>query len=260
MIDRDPGVDGQLRAVGEGEEGVGGHGRAREIQPRRARLVDGEPYRVDPAHLARAYAGGAEALAQHDRVGAHVLAHPMANSSSPHSSLGRLALGDHLHLRALLEPGVAVLHQQSAAHALEVLLGHRRAAALLVFEQADVGLLLAAPPERRRRSPARTRAPRTSPRSRSASGRSTRRLKHITPPKALCSSVASALEKASAARRADAHPARVVVLDDRRRRQLEFLDQPAAGVEVEQVVERQLLAVELGHHRESGASEAPISA
>jgi hypothetical protein len=40
------------------------------------------------------------------------------------------------------------------------------------------------------------------------------------------------------------------VLDDRARRQLELLHEQARGVEVQHVVERQLLAAELAHHRE----------
>ena len=51
-------------------------------------------------------------------------------------------------------------------------------------------------------------------------------------------------------RAADGDAARVVVLDDRARRQLELLRQQARGVEVEHVVERQLLAAELADHRE----------
>ena len=40
------------------------------------------------------------------------------------------------------------------------------------------------------------------------------------------------------------------MLDDRDRRHLELVHQAARGVEVEQVVERQLLAVDLPHHRQ----------
>src|SRR6202453_2792097 len=47
-------------------------------------------------------------------------------------------------------------------------------------------------------------------------------------------------------RLAERAAARVVVLDDRARGPIELLDELAGGVEVEQVVERQLLAVQLG--------------
>ena len=59
-------------------------------------------------------------------------------------------------------------------------------------------------------------------------------------------------------RSADGRAARVVVLDDDRRRQLELLDQPARRVEVEQVVERQLLAVQLRHHRQQVRARAGL--
>ena len=51
-------------------------------------------------------------------------------------------------------------------------------------------------------------------------------------------------------RRAEAHAARVAVLDDRAGRQAELLDEPRGGVDVEQVVERELLAAVLRDHRE----------
>ena len=86
--------------------------------------------------------------------------------------------------------------------------------------------------------------------SASASGRSTGRLKQKTPPKALWGSVARAFSKASKTSRPTAAPQRVVVLDDGRCGQLELIDQGAAGVEVEQVVEGELPPVELSHHGE----------
>ena len=58
--------------------------------------------------------------------------------------------------------------------------------------------------------------------------------------------------------RAHGHAAGVVVLDDRHGRQLELVHQPAPGVEVEQVVERQLLAVELRDHREQVRARADL--
>ena len=58
--------------------------------------------------------------------------------------------------------------------------------------------------------------------------------------------------------RAHGRAARVVVLDDRRGRQLELVDQLPARVEVEQVVERQLLAVQLRHHRQQVRARAGL--
>ena len=55
-------------------------------------------------------------------------------------ALGRLALGDDLHRRAVLEVEVAVLHQQAAHDALEVALGDVEVAALVVLEDAHVRL------------------------------------------------------------------------------------------------------------------------
>ena len=57
---------------------------------------------------------------------------------------------------------------------------------------------------------------------------------------------------------AHGHAAGVVVLDDRHRRQLELVHQPATGVHVQQVVERQLLAVQLGDHREQVGSRSHL--
>ena len=54
--------------------------------------------------------------------------------------LGRLALGDDLHLRAVLEVHVAVLDQQAAHHALDVALGDVDAPPLAVLEDAHVRL------------------------------------------------------------------------------------------------------------------------
>ena len=72
-----------------------------------------EPNRVDAAHLARADPHRRQAVGQHDRVRG-VLAHLPGEQHLAPLALGRLALGHHLHLRAVLEVEIAVLHQQAA--------------------------------------------------------------------------------------------------------------------------------------------------
>ena len=58
--------------------------------------------------------------------------------------------------------------------------------------------------------------------------------------------------------RSDRYPAWVVVLDDHARRDLELGQQQATGVEIEQVVERDRLAAELGDHREHVGPRADL--
>ena len=59
-------------------------------------------------------------------------------------------------------------------------------------------------------------------------------------------------------RRSQGAAARVAVLDDHAGRDCEFLHEPGGGVEIEQVVERELLAAVLGHHREEVATSTRI--
>ena len=66
-------LERDLRAVGEREERVGGEHRAAQIVTVLARLLDGDPNGVDPAHLARADADRRHVLRDHDRVRRHVL-------------------------------------------------------------------------------------------------------------------------------------------------------------------------------------------
>ena len=83
-------------------------------------------------------------------------------------------------------------------------------------------------------------------------------MKAITPPKADIGSQASALRVGVERVLADRHPAGVVVLDDRAGRLLEVLDQAAGRVEVEDVVEGERAAVELGDAREHVAADAGL--
>ena len=59
-------------------------------------------------------------------------------------------------------------------------------------------------------------------------------------------------------RRREGAAARVAVLDDHAGRHRELLHEPRRGVEVEQVVERELLAAVLRHHREQVAASAGL--
>src|SRR3954462_15115170 len=105
------------------------------------RLVERELDGVDAARLARADADCREALGDHDRIRADVLADaPREQEISP-QLLARLA-PRNLHPLAVLPVPVAVLHEQSAEHALEITLAAREAAAFLVAQDPDRLLLL----------------------------------------------------------------------------------------------------------------------
>ena len=89
---------------------------------------------------------------------------------------------------------------------------------------------------------------------------STVRLRAMMPPKALTGSPANALRYASSPSSPRPRAARVVVLDDHARRPLvaDLGEHRAGAVEVEDVVERQLLAVQLAHAREHAAARADL--
>ena len=70
-----------------------------------------------------------------------MLAHPPGEGELLPLGLGRAALGDHLHLAALLEVEVAVLDQQAADDLAQMRLDHVRGPALAVVEDPGVGLL-----------------------------------------------------------------------------------------------------------------------
>ena len=131
MIAVDPGLDRQLRAVGEREVGVGRHHRAGDLG---ASLLDREPDRVDAAHLAGADADRGEVAREHDRVRADVLADLPGEQQLAPLGLGRAALGDDLHLGAILEVGVAILDEHPADDLAQLGIDHVRGAALAVVE------------------------------------------------------------------------------------------------------------------------------
>ena len=102
-----------------------------------ARLVDGQAHGVHAAHLARADARRRLLLGEHDRVGAHVHADLPGEHEVAPLVVGRRALGDDLHLRAVGEVDVAVLYEQPAHDLLDVRLGQQRRAALVVLQDAQ---------------------------------------------------------------------------------------------------------------------------
>ena len=79
-----------------------------------------QAHRVDAAHLARADAGGGPVLSQHDRVGAHVRAHPPCEEQFLALGVGGRAPGHDLHVLPRLAHGVAVLYEHPAEHLLEL--------------------------------------------------------------------------------------------------------------------------------------------
>ena len=194
---------------------------------------------------------------EHDRVRAHVLADLPAEQHLAPLGLGRLALGHDLHLRAVLEVDVAILHEQAAHHALEVALGDVEAAPLVVLEDAHVRLGL----EQLERLVGVARGEQdlaelldeqlgqlAVDRPVEADDAAERRLR-IAGERALVG---------LARRAADRDPARVVVLDDRAGRDAELVDQQAARVQVEHVVEREVLARDLLDHREHVHARADL--
>ena len=140
MIAVTPASTRELRAVGEREERVGGQRGAEQRGAGLAGLLDREADGVHAAHLAGADADRGEVVGQHDRVGADVLADLPGEEHLAPLGLGGLALGDDLHLRAVLEAHVAVLDEQAAHDALDVALGDVDAAPLAVLEDAHVRL------------------------------------------------------------------------------------------------------------------------
>ena len=151
-----------------------------------------EADRVDAAHLAGADADVAPSRARTIAFERTCLQTFQANSSSPHSASVGTSLGDDLHLGALLEVVVAVLDEHAADDLAQGRVDAcpgcgargRRGSACSAWSRAPRG--------RPRRSRARTGTSMNWPTSASASARSTRRFRQITPPKADIGSHANA--------------------------------------------------------------------
>src|SRR5215218_7355237 len=129
-------IDRELRTVGEGEEGVGGHRGA--LHGSLLRLLQGDSHGVDAAHLAGADADGRATSRQHDCVGADVLADAPREQQLAPLGVGRLPLRRDRHLGALLRVEVAVLHEQAAHDLLEVGVREMQRLLLVVLEDPQV--------------------------------------------------------------------------------------------------------------------------
>ena len=171
-----------------------------------------------------------------------------ANQRSSRSACGRLPLGDHLPLGRVVGPDVAGLDEQAAVDAA-VVEPLRAAVERAGLQQADVllplledveGLRLVVRGDDALDEPLRLRSM-----SAAAVSASTGWLNARMPPNADCGSPSQAARNASASVARRRRPARVVVLDDDRRRLGELADEVQGRVEVEDVVVAQFLAVQL---------------
>src|SRR5829696_3183088 len=254
---RDARVERELRAVGEREERVRREHRAVEIVGVVARLREREPDRVDAAHLARADPDRPQVLREHDRVRAHVLAHPPREEQVAPVVLRELAARNR-HPVALLDLAVAVLDEQPAQNACVVELARRLGAALAVAQD----------PERRLRAqclecvvvvlrrqdhlhevvrdPARERSGDAAVDDEDAAEGGDRVGREC--------SVVGLLDRAG-----NRDAARVRVLHDHSRRKRELAQDAAGGVEVGEVVVRELPARPLLDAREQVRARAGLA-
>src|SRR4051812_1905315 len=127
----DPGVERDLRAVGEREEGVAREHRAGDIVPVLTRLLHRDAHGVDAAHLAGADPDGLQVAGEHDRVRRDVLAHAPGEEQVAPLLLGDAARDD-LHPLAILDVRVTLLDEQPAENPLVVALPGCLRAALIV--------------------------------------------------------------------------------------------------------------------------------
>src|SRR2546429_6770829 len=137
---RNPGTEGQLRAVGEREERIGGENRVREPMAVLAGLLERDPHRVDTAHLARADPERLQVAGKHNRVRGHVFADAPGKEEVAPERLARRA-ADDFHPHSVLDIPISVLDEQSAEDALEVPLACGIASPLPVDEYARRRLL-----------------------------------------------------------------------------------------------------------------------
>ena len=113
----DAGLDGGLHAVGEGEEGVGGQDGACDVV---ARLVDGHAHGVHAAHLARADPQDPVSAGQDDGVRLHVLGDLLGEEQGLELFVGGGQLRDPLQLRARSGAQVAILEQEAPDQLLDL--------------------------------------------------------------------------------------------------------------------------------------------
>ena len=259
MIARTPASNACSRAVGEGEEGVRGHHRPVERRcPRRAALSTAMRTESTRLICPAPMPDGAEALATaRSRWSARACRPSRRTAARPTPPRWACARVTACISSRASSPTSRSCTSRPPRTRLMSCSVDLRAPALGVLEEPHVGLAAAGSRARPRRSRARTPAPRTSRCSFSASAAVDRPVEaHDAAEGALAVGGQRLLEGLRRRCAPTAHAARVVVLDDRGRRQLELLDQPAARVQVEQVVERQLLAVQLGDHRQQVRARA----
>src|SRR5439155_6332962 len=133
---RDDGSQRSLRAVGKGEERIGGEHRTAYVMTVLPRLVECDPHRIDAARLAAADADRREILREDNRVRTHVLAHTPGEDEVPPAGFVGLPAGD-LHRLAVVDVPVAILYEQAAQDSLEIALPSREPTALAIAQDPD---------------------------------------------------------------------------------------------------------------------------
>src|SRR6476659_1605350 len=113
-----------------------------------ARLLDGDPNRVDAAHLSRSDSQSLPTPSEDDRIRRHMLDNARGEDEIVPLRIGELA-ADHLHLRAIGPRGIALLDEEAAEHPSVIALALVDAALLRVQEDAQ-RLLASQRLERRR--------------------------------------------------------------------------------------------------------------
>ncbi len=106
---RDASRRGQVRPVTEREEGVGGEDR---LLGARSRFLDGDPHRIQPAHLTRAHTHNLAVSGQDDRVGLYRCADAPGECQVPPFGLGRRAPGRHAAGRRVRFELIPVLNEE----------------------------------------------------------------------------------------------------------------------------------------------------
>ena len=194
-------------------------------------------------------------LRDHDRIRRDVLAHTPREEQVAPLLLGHLP-GHDLHLLAVLDVGVALLHQHPAEHALVVALAGRLGAALAVAEDAQRLLRRAAPRPPRSSKPGASSTSTKCSAIRAPELASTGRLRKATQPNAETGSAASARSHASSIVAATATPHGFACLTITTAGIANSRSDAARALEVGEVVVRELLAAELLDPREQMAPRA----
>ncbi|ABA48884.1 hypothetical protein BURPS1710b_3404 [Burkholderia pseudomallei 1710b] len=248
--------DDDVEAVAEREERVRRDGRAREREARVLCLDARDARRIDAAHLACADAERHPVAAEHDRVRLHVFRDAPCEQEVVHFLRRRVAFRDDAQLARLHVLRIERLHEQAAAHALQI--ERVMAFAQRDFEQAHVLLghehLLGRVRERRR----------------------DQHFDELLRDRLGRGLVDFAVERDNAAERggriglerlrvrfarvrAHRDAARIRVLDDHARRRVERLHAFPRGVRIGDVVVRQFLALQLAVVRERAGRRRDVA-